>query len=120
LYALTKDDLIGICRLMGPEKGRNLLQALLTRNLRHWHGFDEIEGIGEDWDDLKTELNQRARKSLLFPWSTPNHSSEHTAAGPNASGVAKLRRRRSSQPRISASGESMEAAVREIQNEDMC
>jgi hypothetical protein len=127
LYALTKDDLNGICKLMGPVKGRNLTQALLTRNLRSWHTFDEIEGIGKDWDETETRQDKKKKKMLerrgssVFPWSTPNHSGEHTAAAPNASGAAKHRRRRSSQQRLTFSlGTTMEAAVGKFNDEEMC
>ncbi len=117
MYALTKDDLNGIRRLMGPDKGRNLIQALLTRNLRSWHRFDEIEGIGKDWDDMETRQDEQNKKMLekrgssVFPW----------AAAPNASGAAQHRRRRSSQQRLTFSGgTTMETAVRKLYDEDIC
>jgi len=65
---------------MGPDKGRNLAQALLSRNMRSWHRFDEIEGIGKDWDDTEARQDEQKQKfmerrgSSVFPWSTPNQS----------------------------------------------
>jgi hypothetical protein len=123
LYALTKNDLNGICRLMGPDKGRNLTHALLSRNLRSWHRFDEIEGIGKDWDDTEARQDEQKqnimerRGSSVFPWSIPNQS----GAAPNDSGAAKHRRRRSSQQRLSFSGGTiMKAAVRKLDDEEIC
>jgi hypothetical protein len=110
---------------MGPEKGRNLTQALLTRNLRSWHNFVEIEGIGEVRDDMETyqdeqKQNMLERRGSCFPWSAPNHSSEHTAATTNASGAAKNRRRRQSLQRLTFSDSTtMEAAVKELHDEEI-
>ena len=78
LYVLNKDDLNDICKLMGPEKGRGLIQALLSRNLRSWHTFDEIEGIGSNWEEeerVERVLLAR-RSSILLPWKvdSPNKS----------------------------------------------
>lgn len=93
LYALTKDDLNEVCRLMGPEKGVALKRALLTRNKSAWHNFDEIEGLTADWDDV-TSSNERRQDSLggrnnsFFPWSTPKN---------NPTELVTSRRRRLSQ-----------------------
>ena len=88
---------------MGPDKGRNLKQAILSRNNKNWHSFDEIEGIDDDWDDFtdtspqnhSQRQNSLERNNSFFPWSTPQHmNDQHNARGTN-------RRRRMSQPRYS-------------------
>ena len=82
-YALSKEDLDGICRLMGSEKGSQLRHALLSRNKSNWHSFaDEIKGTNIDWDD--TAQHERQSSFNLLPWSTPKPMNELMAARPTA------------------------------------
>lgn len=104
---------------MGPEKGRGLKQALLTRNKSSWHSFDEIEGIADNWDEdtvtshERTKQHSLERNNSFFPWSTPKPMSD--LAGKNARGTIN-RRRRMSQRHSSASPASMELALRQLQD----
>eukprot|EP00578_Thalassiosira_sp_NH16_P004271 CAMPEP_0181132250 /NCGR_PEP_ID=MMETSP1071-20121207/30896_1 /TAXON_ID=35127 /ORGANISM="Thalassiosira sp., Strain NH16" /LENGTH=700 /DNA_ID=CAMNT_0023218573 /DNA_START=240 /DNA_END=2342 /DNA_ORIENTATION=+ len=113
LYALSKENLTDICRLMGPEKGRNFMQALLTRNKKNWHSFDKVEGIADIWGESanaaqRQEQNSLGRNHSFFPWSTPN------TAEPNARGTTVRRRRMS---RRSSSQGTIEMVLKELQNE---
>jgi uncharacterized protein with ParB-like and HNH nuclease domain len=82
---------------MGPDKGRNLKQAILSRNNKNWHSFEEIEGIDDDWDDIadnspETHRRQNSleRNNSFFPWSTPKHNMNESTS--NARGTNRRRR----------------------------
>lgn len=116
LYVLSKDDLNDVCRLMGPDKGRDLKQAILSRNNKNWHSFDEVDGIDDDWDDItdtSPPQNQRQnsleRNNSFFPWSTPKPS--------NATIGTNRRRRMSSVSRATAARIHV---LQERQNDDDC
>jgi len=94
-YALSKGDLDGICRLMGTEKGSQFRHALLSRNNRNWHSFDEPENTTADWDDQSSSSHARQSSFKHLPWSTPNLMSELTSAGPNPRQSIRRGRRRS-------------------------
>jgi len=95
-YALSKEDLIDICRLMGSEQGGQLRHALLSRNNKTWHTFDEMEDNCWD-DDTSNSTSERQHSSnILVPWSIPKSMSELTVAGPNTRLSVRRRMRRSS------------------------
>ncbi|KAL7540091.1 hypothetical protein ACHAXR_012578 [Thalassiosira sp. AJA248-18] len=102
-YALSKEDLDDICRLMGSEKGSQLRHALLTRNARNWHSFDEIEGISANWDDnTDTSSHERQSSYKLLPWATPKNNNSLVTESGNNRGTVR-RRRRTSQPNLRSS-----------------
>jgi len=89
LYALSKDDLNGICRFMGSDKEKEFKESFLRRNGNIWHFFDDLPGmVGPDKSDNEEQ------DLLHFPWSDSAQSFNGSRRPTNA-----VRRRRLSQAR---------------------
>ncbi|KAL7552346.1 hypothetical protein ACHAWF_015584 [Thalassiosira exigua] len=103
-YVLSKEDLDDICRLMGFEKGSQLRHALLTRNNRNWHSFEEIDNDAMDFDEASSTSHERQNslRNLSFAWATPKPMSELTNTRANTRG-STIRHRRASQQRSRSS-----------------
>ncbi|KAL9190988.1 hypothetical protein ACHAXT_000694 [Thalassiosira profunda] len=105
-YVLSREDLDGICRLLGVEKGSALRHALLCRNKASWHTFTDADSVVAEWEEEdETSVSGERRKKQAshnaIPWATPKPGSELTGAGQNTRTTMRSRRRTSVQHRLS-------------------